>query len=219
MSLSVVIPARDEGGRIARAVEAAWRLRDVGQVLVVDSCSQDSTGRLAERAGAMVLRAAAPGKGQALALGLKAASGEVILLADADLNDFSPLSGLVRLVAEGTVDLAIGAPPRLYPRPGLGLARGVALHGIKLATGLTLTAPLSGQRALTRKLARALQPLAAGWGAEVGMTIDAARLGARIVEVPVAVVDRGSGRDLAGFWHRGKQFADICLALAVRLGR
>ena len=62
-----------------------------------------------------------------------------------------------------------------------------------------------------------MTPFAAGYGAEVALTIRALRAGLRVVEIPVAMRHAATGRDLAGFCHRGRQFIDI-LATLVALG-
>ena len=79
-----------------------------------------------------------------------------------------------------------------------------------------MSTPLSGQRAMTVDAFRAVSPFAPGFGMEVAMTVDALRAGFRVVEVPVEMSHRETGRDLAGFVHRGKQFKDILEALAAR---
>jgi glucosyl-3-phosphoglycerate synthase len=49
------------------------------------------------------------------------------------------------------------------------------------------------------------------------MTIDAVRAGCRVVEVPTpGLVHRATGRDLAGFGHRGRQGLEIARTAAVR---
>ena len=58
--------------------------------------------------------------------------------------------------------------------------------------------------------------MAARFGLETAMTIDAVRLGFRVGEVPVAMSHRPTGRGLQGFVHRGRQGADILLAVAPR---
>jgi hypothetical protein len=72
--------------------------------------------------------------------------------------------------------------------------------------------PLSGQRSLTQAARDACFPLAAGFGCEVRMTIDAVRAGLRIEERELALRHRATGRDLAGFVHRARQLADALLA-------
>ena len=48
------------------------------------------------------------------------------------------------------------------------------------------------------------------------MTIDAARLGFRVGEVPVAMTHRATGRTMSGFLHRSRQGADIAWAVLPR---
>jgi hypothetical protein len=61
--------------------------------------------------------------------------------------------------------------------------------------------------------------LAPRFGVEVGMTIDIARAGGTVREVPVDVDHRHTGRSWRGFVHRGRQGVDIVRALAPRLWR
>ncbi|MCL2819182.1 MAG: glycosyltransferase family 2 protein, partial [Actinomycetia bacterium] len=74
-------------------------------------------------------------------------------------------------------------------------------------------APLSGQRALTRECLDTVLPFASGYGAEVVLTIRALQAGFRVLEVPTTMHHAATGRDLAGFIHRGKQFVDVWIAL------
>ncbi|MDI3281269.1 MAG: glycosyltransferase family 2 protein, partial [Bacillota bacterium] len=71
----------------------------------------------------------------------------------------------------------------------------------------------SGQRAVRRRVLEAVGGFADGFGAEVALTIDAARCGFRIGEVPVEMWHAETGRDLAGFWHRGIQFCQVARSL------
>ncbi|MCA1706462.1 MAG: hypothetical protein LC808_25640, partial [Actinobacteria bacterium] len=69
-----------------------------------------------------------------------------------------------------------------------------------------------GQRALSPAARRACFPIAAGFGCEVRMTIDAARAGLRVREVELPLRHRPTGRDLAGFKHRARQLVDVVYA-------
>jgi hypothetical protein len=91
-----------------------------------------------------------------------------------------------------------------------------AARGITELTGWTPRAPLSGQRCLTRRAFELASPLAAGWGVEVGMTIDVLRAGLRVEEIPVTLSHRATGKDFAGQLHRAKQLRDVSRALAAR---
>ncbi len=71
--LAVVIPARNESDRIRATVTGAAALDGVDLVLVVDDGSTDSTGSLAESAGAKVVRhGRSRGKAAAMETGAEA---------------------------------------------------------------------------------------------------------------------------------------------------
>jgi hypothetical protein len=92
----------------------------------------------------------------------------------------------------------------------------LATSGIARATGWSATAPLSGQRCITRELFDAVQPLARGFGVETGLTIDALRHGGRVVECPVELGHRVTGAGWRDQRHRARQYRDVWLALAAR---
>lgn len=213
--VSVVIPAHNEEQSIAHTVKAVYRIPGVREVIVVDDASTDRTAAVAGAAGATVIRLRRnAGKGHALSRGAAAASGDIVLLLDADLEGTATEAAkLIRPLVDGTADMAIAAFPPPRRKGGFGLVRGLARLGIRYFTGLNLKSPLSGQRALTRRALEAVMPFANGYGAEVAMTVAAARSGLRIVEVPVQMRHRETGRDLAGFRHRGRQFRDVARAL------
>jgi hypothetical protein len=71
-------------------------------------------------------------------------------------------------------------------------------------------------RCVSRAAFEQATPLARGWGVEVGLTVDVLRAGLRIVEVPCELHHRVSGRGWRDQLHRGRQYRDVWLALAVR---
>ncbi len=214
--------------RISTTVAALARLRTqgvIGRIVVVDDGSTDQTAEAAEAAGAEVVRLPRNvGKGGATWAGLSelreggARAPDVIVLADGDLGDSATeLTKLVEAVTEGRGDMAIAVFPAAVRKGGFGIVKGLARWGIRRATGLEAKAPLSGQRALRLEVAQALDGIASGFGMEVGLTIDVARAGFRIVEVPAELGHSETGRDVAGFRHRGRQFLDVAKALVGRL--
>lgn len=102
--VSVIVPARDEARRLPPLLASlgAQTLRP-HEVLVVDDGSSDATGAVAAEAGATVVRAEEPpagwrGKPWACETGVRAATGDVLVLLDADVR-LDP-DALARLVAE-----------------------------------------------------------------------------------------------------------------------
>ena len=220
LNATVLIPAFNEERSIAATVRAARRIPGVTQVIVVDDGSTDQTGDLAREAGALVLKAGKNlGKGGALNYGLPQVRGDYLLLLDADVGT-TAYEGkkLLTVVAKGQADLVIGRLPSGEKKSGFGFLLFFARRIIRQFTGLTLSAPLSGQRALNRKALQALDgEFDKGFGVEVGMIIDVARKGLVIKEIPVAMAHRQTRRDLPGFLHRGRQFLDVCATVFKRL--
>jgi hypothetical protein len=203
--VAVLVAARDEEERIGRTVERLRAAFPEAQVIVADDGSHDGTADAAERAGARVLRLPRRGKGQALTLAEREAPPGPLLVCDADVE--GDLTALVGVDA----DLAIAVFAERQGG-GFGVAKRAARALIRARSGFVPAEPLSGQRAFSEDARRACFPLAAGFGCEVGASIDAARGWLRIAELELPLRHRATGRDAAGFLHRGRQLLDALLA-------
>jgi hypothetical protein len=203
---TILVAARDEADRIAKTIAALRRDFPQSGIIVVDGDSADATAERAEEAGAVVIRVGRRGKGEALSAGERAAPPGPLLLCDADLN------GSLAPLARGGADLVVAAFTR-RSGGGFGVAKRVARELIRLRTGFVAREPLSGQRRLSGRARAAAFPLAPGFGCELRMTIDVVRAGQAVEEVDVDLEHRETGRDLAGFAHRGRQLLDTLLAV------
>ena len=222
----MVIPAKDEGDRIAATVKAALELPGAGLVVVVDDGSSDGTGRAAEQAGARVVRHSRNrGKGAAMETGAEAVRlldegrdhPRHLLFLDADLAETArEAAPLVEPVRAGRADMTIAAFSTTVKLGGHGFVVRLSREGIRRATGWEATQPLNGQRCLTRAAFDAALPLAAGFGVETALTIDLLRKGFRVEEVEVPLAHRATGTDWRAQLHRARQFRDVARALAVR---
>jgi glycosyltransferase involved in cell wall biosynthesis len=230
-SVAAIIAAKDEADRIVSTIAAVRRIVGVELVIVVDDGSSDATSRLAGEAGAVVVgHGRNLGKAAAMATGARVAaeadladpavSGRAreLLFIDADLQDSAENTAiLVGPVASGEADMTIAVLPRQNtPGGGHGFVVRLARSGIQRLTGWTSSQPLSGMRCLSREAFEAASPLASGWGAEVGLTIDVIGAGLRVLEVPCELQHRVSGSSWRGQVHRAKQFRDVWRALGVR---
>lgn len=214
-----VVAARDEADRIAATIAALRAFCD--RVIVADDGSLDGTGAVAATAGAAVIRRSrSAGKGAAMEAGLAVAGdARIYVLADADLGaSASSVVGLLAPVRAGDADIAVGVLPAGVGG-GFGLVRRLSAGLIRLAGGPSMAAPMSGQRACTAAALAAVRPLAAGFGVETAMGIDAARAGLRVLEVPIAATHRGRGRSVVGFAHRARQGLHLLRAALPRLLR
>ncbi|MFZ5596606.1 MAG: glycosyltransferase family 2 protein [Bacillota bacterium] len=219
-SVSAIIPAFNEERTIGRTIAGVWDIPAMTQVIVVDDGSMDGTADEAARFGARVIRLEKNiGKGGAINAGAGLAGGDIILLLDADIGESATRAAiLLEPLLGGGADMAIAAFPRPANKGGFGFVQLLAGNGIKFFTGIKAEAPLSGQRAMIRKVFLDMLPVARGFGVEVDLTIKAVRKGYRVIEVPVCLSHRITGRDLKGFIHRGRQFYHVARTL-LSLGR
>jgi hypothetical protein len=226
--VAVVIPARNEADRIGATVKAAASLPGVELVVVVDDGSADDTAAAARDAGATVMRHPRNrGKAAALETGAEAvrlleASQDRdvphhLLFLDGDLAESAAgAAPLITPVRDGQADMTIAVFSHRVKQGGHGFVTSLSGAGIERATGWRPAQPLNGQRGLTRAAFDAALPLAPGWGAETGLTIDLLRRGMRITEVEVPLAHRATGGDWRSQLHRARQFVDVARTLAVR---
>jgi glycosyltransferase involved in cell wall biosynthesis len=216
-----LVPAYNEEERIGSTVSAILSIPEVTRVVVIDDGSTDMTGQYANDAGARVIRSTRNvGKGSALEHAARQAEdANIVLLLDGDLADTAvQASLLLEPVMKGEIDMSIARFPRPEGKAGFGFVMGLARGEILRNGGREdqARAPLSGQRCLTIDCLDAVRPFARGYGAEVALTVRALQNNFRVTEVETTMKHAATGRDLRGFYHRGKQFRDVLITI-VRL--
>jgi len=110
MSLSIVIPAKNESGAIGTVVTTALEQFPDAEVIVVDDGSTDDTAKVASDAGAKVVsHPESLGNGAAVKSGARAATGDCIAFMDGDgQHDARELVPLIKRLDEG-FEMAVGA--------------------------------------------------------------------------------------------------------------
>jgi glycosyltransferase involved in cell wall biosynthesis len=192
MWVSVVIPALNEEEPIADVVRAVAATGIPGEIIVVDNGSTDQTASHARGAGARVIAEPARGYGRACATGVRGLSPEcnIVVFLDGDGSDCPEfMNQLVEPIARATHDFVIGSRTRGQREPGSmnfqqivsGRIAGVLLfflYGVRY----TDMCPF---RAIRRAALERIEMREKTYGWNLEMQMRAARIGLRILEVPV----------------------------------
>jgi glucosyl-3-phosphoglycerate synthase len=197
VTVSVVIPARNEERTVGAVVGGIARLAATGlvdELVVMDSDSTDGTAAAAAAAGAAVyrVREVAPelggfaGKGEALWKSLLVTTGDLLVFVDADLTCWGPhfVTGLAGpLLADERVLLVKGFYERLFAGgDGSVTADGGRVTELVARPLISLwwpelagvVQPLAGEWAIRRSLLESL-PVPVGYGIELAVLLDTAR--------------------------------------------
>ena len=187
-SVTIVVPAFNEGGSIGQVVTellaaAAWH-----EVLVVDDGSTDGTGKAAQDAGARVIRHPYnKGNGASVKTAIRAAASEWIAIVDAD-GQHAP-ADVTRLASRlGEYDLVVGArDPRTQATPGRRAGNAVLNWLASYLTERPIPDLTSGLRAARRDgLLEFIHLLPNGFSTPTTTTLAFIKAGYNVAFEPVA---------------------------------
>jgi dolichol-phosphate mannosyltransferase len=201
LKVTLALPTRDEAGGIAKIVESVKPWAD--EVLVVDGHSRDATRDLAAAAGARVVLDGGRGKGDGVRTALREATGDVVVLFDADgSHEPQDIPNLLAPLSLGQADLvvasrALGGSDEFR----MNFEHFLRQMGSDFATWLVnvrwrarLTDIQNGFRAGLRAKLLDLKLNADHFDIEEEMVMKALRKGLRVVEVPSHEYERQWGR-------------------------
>ena len=202
-TLSIVIPAYNEERFIGRLLEqiAAVDLDqlDVGkQVIVVDDCSRDRTAEIVSGFANVRLERLPTngGKGRAVRTGMALATGDFLIIQDADLEydpqDYVPM---MQALLDGRGDVVYGSRylgrGRHNNQSLTAYLGGRSLSYVALAcTGTYLTDTVTALKLFPRDMLMSLTLTTSGFELDHEITAKVCARGLRIVEVPVRYYPR-----------------------------
>jgi glycosyltransferase involved in cell wall biosynthesis len=215
MSVSIIIPVYNERNTIRRLLDrVAVCGVDIHEILVIDDASNDGTREVLDQLPAngpfTVLRHECNrGKGAAVATGLAQATGDVIVIQDADLEyDPADLPALVGPIIADEADVVFGS------RFAGGRVRHVAYNRQRwanrwltwlsnLLTDLDLTDMECGYKAFRRSILDGVQIEERGFGFEPEITAKLAKRYPRVYEVGVSYHGRTFAEGKKVTWRDG----------------
>jgi glycosyltransferase involved in cell wall biosynthesis len=212
--LSIIVPVYNERAYVARVVEELMALPLDKEVIVVDDGSKDGTGEILASLQReqhpdlrLIFSERNEGKGSALRRGFAAASGEVVVVQDADM-EYSPgdLGRMLRVLEERNASVVYGT--RFRPRaPRMALANFVANKILAwMATLLffqRITDEATCYKMFRRDLLARIRLVARSFDFCPEVTAKVKRLGHHIHEVPIRYTarTRREGRKIS--WRDG----------------
>jgi len=204
LRLSVVVPVFNERATIERVLDRVLRVPQVHEIVLVDDGSTDGTRDVLRRLAdppriRIVEHPENVGKGAALKTGFAHASGDVVVIQDADLEyDPADFPRLLRPFLDADADVVygsrflVGDSARMHPLYHY-LGNRFLTFVSNLFTGLNLTDMETCYKAFRREVLERIEVRSRRFTVEPELTAKVARMGVKIVEVPIGY----SGRDYA----------------------
>ena len=193
MKVSVVLPAKNESGAIGQTINHIQQLNIANEIIVVNDGSTDETQKVAEQAGATVIRHLySQGNGAAIKTGARHASGEVIVFMDADgQHDPNDIPRLLKKLEEG-YDLVVGARQKgSQASLGRGIANGLYNSLASYMTEHKVEDLTSGFRAVrAEKFREFLYLLPNGFSYPTTSTMAFFRAGYSVTYIPIHAAKR-----------------------------
>lgn len=210
-NVSVIIPAFNEQSRILQTLAGLRDIERINEIIVVDDGSTDNTYKLLEPLKTIILLHIEhnKGKGNAVRYALNYVTNGYVALLDADLcESSSEIQKLIEYIRPDKKTIIIGRLPSGKKSGGFGIVKRVSGNGFQALTSRRVDALLSGQRILPLDFLKSID-LPNGFGLEFKVTLEGVRKNIELIEVPVDMQHRETGRNMKGFIHRGKQCLDI----------
>jgi len=222
VKLSVVIPCYNEKSTIEEILDAVARAPVTPkEIIVVDDCSTDGTRELlrdglASKADHVLYHDRNLGKGAALRTGIRAATGDIVLIQDADL-EYNPeqYPDLIAPIVDDKADVVfgsrfIGAAPHRVLYFWHRMGNGFLTLFSNVMTNLNLTDMETCYKVFRREIIQGMTIEENRFGFEPEITAKVAKTGCRVYEVGISYYGRTYAEGKKIGWRDGVR-AIVCI--------
>lgn len=210
--ITVIIPAFNEEKHIAKVIECIKKNKNVDEIIVVDNNSTDKTGMIAESLGVKTVCCKEQGKGYAMEKGLRYATNDYILFADADICNYEHefVENMIKPLISDNYDLVKAT----FEREGGRITELVAKPLLELLFPELsfFEQPLSGIIAGKKELFNMIT-FEKDYGVDIGILIDSYLLNAKITQVSIGKILNDS-QDWKDLTHMARQVSKAILERA-----
>lgn len=200
--LSVVIPVYNELATLPIVTRKVLGLPQVLEVIIVDDCSTDGTGKVADDLAAEHERVRVvhlkrnSGKTEALKTGFALTTGEIVIVQDADLEyDSAEIPDVIAPILDGYADVVYGS--RFLVRRATRVlyfyhyvANKLLTFTSNMLTNLNMTDVETCYKAFRGDIIRNMIIKSSGFGFEIEVTAKIAKLKCAVYEVPISYYGR-----------------------------
>jgi glycosyltransferase involved in cell wall biosynthesis len=214
VKLSVLIPVYNEATTIEHVVDRVRQIPAATEIIAIDDASSDGSGDVLERLRAagkvdqLVRHPVNRGKGAAIRSGIAHATGDVVVIQDADL-EYDPLDlpTLLGPIKDGRADAVFGSRFQGGPHRVLYFWHAVGNRFLTLLsnmfTNLNLTDMETCYKVIRTDLLKRLPLKSNRFGFEVEITARLSQAGARIWELPISYSGRTYAEGKKITWRDG----------------
>jgi len=196
MKLTVIIPAYNEKNTILEIVRRVQATKLVDEIIIVDDGSTDGTRALIATMDGkdnvkVILHEKNQGKGAAVRTGISAATGDVLMIQDADLEyDPREYPNLMKPIEEGLADVVYGSRFLGAPHRAILFWNMVANKLLTLMTNILynniLTDMETGYKVFKREVVVDMKIHAKRFDFEPEFTAKILKKNVRVFEVPIS---------------------------------